>query len=132
MADNIGLGNNFGSENRVSLELYVATLRFPDKGQYQDSELLLALVEGKKNVEDMRVIQLDNLDNYGEFFDLIKGQGEETRLPFLVRVYNSETGVVLGDSGIENVIDALNSLSFSSILIYDVPSREHYTYSQNQ
>ena len=102
-------------ENSVGLELYIAT-PILDKEQYLDSNLLLALVKGTEIEKKMEVTQLDSLDDIEGPFDLKK----DPRLPFLVCVYNDETGIVLEYSGLTNVIDALDSLSYCGITKYDV------------
>ena len=118
--------------NSIGLELYVAEATSFDRQQYLDSELLLAMIKGQKIEEDMRVVPLRDLNMDRGFFDCINELGEESRLPFLVRIYNDETGIVLGHSGLENIADVLDSLHRFGVTIYDTMSGNISSYYPNQ
>ncbi len=119
-------------KNSVGLELYVATPLFPDKQQYLDSQILLALIKGSKVEKGIEIVPLDNLSGHWGFFQVIKEPRNEIRLPFLVRVHNDETGIVLGDTGLDGVIDALNSMDRWGVAIYDTRTGNTSTYYPNQ
>lgn len=118
--------------NSIGLELYVATPSFPDKQQYVDSQILLALIKGSKLEKGIEIVPLDNLLWHGGFFQAIKEPRNEIMLPFLVRMHNDETGIVLGDTGLEEVIDALNSMHRVGVTIYDLRTGNTSTYYLNQ
>lgn len=117
----------------LALELYVATPIFPDKDQYMDSEIALALIKGREVEKGMRIVPLFNLEGQEKALSCVNGLGGETELPFLVRIYHDETGIVLGDCGLEEVIDALSGLNGCVIVtIYDIVTGNTSTYYPNQ
>ena len=135
----------FKMEEGIGLELYVATSSFSDTQQYLDSELILATIKGHKIERDIRVVPLENLEDLyvesyipraefipKDFFDRINDPGQETKLPFLVRIYHDETGIVLGHSGLKNIADVLDDLYELQVTTYDTKTGNTSTYYPNQ
>ena len=116
----------------IGLDLYVAEATSSDRQQYINSELILALIKGQKIERDISVVPLKDLNRDKGFFDCINEPGEESRLPFLVCIYNDETGIVLGHSGLENIAEVLDSLHRCGVTIYDTISGNISSYYQNQ
>ena len=122
----------FKMEGGIELQLYVATPSFSDTRQYLDSELLLATINAHELKKRVKVDRLDNLGEHEDFFDCINDPEQETKLPFLVRIYHDETGIVLGHSGLENIADVLDSLYRWEVTIYDTKTGNTSTYYPNQ
>ena len=98
----------------LGLELYVATKRYGDRQQYLDSVHALLAVSAYGLRERLKVTPLDRIRDEKSFFDSIKQNPETpTKLPFLISVYGCETCAFIGYSGLEEVLEILNSPSLA-------------------
>ena len=97
----------------IGLELYVATPRFQGGKQYEDSQMVLELVNGNGLAGRIDLTYLNRLNTKDvEYFNTIKDPDKQTRLPFLECVYGCMTGAVLGYSGLEEITNVLKNLHF--------------------
>lgn len=100
----------------LGLELFTATKRYGDRQQHIDSNHALLAVDSYGLNERVKVTPLDSLKNERIFLDLIKQNPEApTKLPFLVSGHGCETAAIIGHSGLEEVLEILNSPSFAQI-----------------
>jgi len=98
----------------LGLELFVAKKGYGDGQQYLDSISALLAVSAYGLRERIKVTPLDRLKDERPFLDLIKQNPETpTRLPFLVSLHGCETCAFVGYSGLEEILEILNSPSFA-------------------
>lgn len=97
------------------LELFVASKRYGDRQQYIDSISAMLAVNAYELRDRIKIISLDSLKGERLFFETIaENPGAKVRLPFLVSAHGCETGVILGYSGLEEVLEVLGGPSFVS------------------
>lgn len=99
----------------LGLELFVATKRYGRREDYIHSQWVLNVVEKYGLRGRVDVIPLDSLNGQRSYFHAIKEPEAKIKLPFLVTAHGCETGAVLGHSGLEQVLEILNSLLLNSI-----------------
>jgi len=96
---------NVPGVSEFNLRLYLASSRFPQRQDIEDSERTLALLDRHKVGDPPTPITyLDNLDSEGAYFKLIKDPRSKLRLPFMVVTHGT---ILYGYSGLEEVKEFL-------------------------
>ena len=95
--------------DNVKLELYIATNKFPNRRQYEESQLVLGIIEQNGVTGSIEITRLDDLIGKQHIFSMVGDKRRERKLPYLEYTHLG-VGVYSDYMGAEEVMECLKSL----------------------
>ena len=98
--------------DNIELELYVATNKFPNKQQYEESQLVLRIIKQNGVKDRIKITCLDDLRDEDDIFSTIANKESERRLPYLECIHLG-VGVYSDYIGLSEIIEKFKELGLS-------------------